>query len=1224
MPWSLKVSLHEPPENVHAKIFQSQAACLPVSALRLTRVNREWFLFVGQGPHLNVYDLHGFRRLSVQVFQAQPIHGIVTRPGTAPPGNEHIQYVIIWGGAFVRVGRLIAFAENASPQAFKTQVEFAEEFSVRDWIIDAVFAGSSVTMLTAHNVLLDFPIVDKHPEISLDSENAQVIHGPGSFLYSGNLHVATPDLIIVAAGTVFGNILVWTCSRNGTGQEWLVSVKHVFNGHRGSVFGVSISEQFNQVDKPSRLLASCSDDRTVRLWDISDCEHSSPRSDHQVITTTTGFGNAEEGEKFELASAWGHTSRIWGVQFVPRIANDPCSDLLILSRGEDAVCQLWSTETNQRGYLQLRPLCSDRHHVGKNAWSMSLETDGQFMTVVTGGADGQVVSRPFDLLNTSKDFSITLSKTVKEITNTSQALKHYLPINRDSCLATTDQGDLYHMVLRDGGLGFTQLYKSSTRGGLVLCKAAALGLVLVAQQRGGLFALRLDRGNDLLPITLPLGVSILWMRVASSNGSLAPKTCVVASLGNEEALIIWLGLRGDSLEVNHTVLRLPNTFVLTACCYDEMKHILLLGSRAGALAVYPGVSSNSDMVKEPLCLRRVHGTDCVTSIMILEPSPAQTALTDELHILTTGRDGTYAIYGLEVHHFALSTVHISSPAFGPNIEGAYFLPSGASPVSDTHDLILYGFRSTSFVVWNETQQSTILSVECGGAHRSWAYDYCSLSAYGTKMTLSGAGPASDECAESFIWTKAGKFNWHRTRGPGHSIIQTGGHGREIKAIARSSRLIPGAVLIATGAEDTDIRLFADSSQQQYSTSYLPETQHQARNNSIQSKPVFRSIATLKRHTAGLQHIRFSPSGEYLFSCAGCEEFYVWKITFDVPFIGVGAVLWDMMPKEEDDSDARIMSFDLRDERQQSGASLHHDQEHSRGRGCFTLALAYSNGKTKVLRYNPSTARNQGTFESLQEITYGSFCVMQAFFFSSPVQTRLVSAGTNGFVNISRLDSSLVFHPSKTDFRIQSTSEVMEVHKVHQSSVLSMDIVPVGSTMHFIATGGDDNAIGLTLLTMMPALPLTNGTDGDYSESHQHHVRTIVIPKAHAAAVTGLKIVGVTPTLEGHSITVVSAGNDQRVNLWKVHIGLDQATSSIKQPISAQPGNNKLLDDIQVQRAGGAWTAVADVSGLEVVQDHAVGQPVSLAHEGSMVTGQSGDGCKIMVVGVGMELFSVKW
>ncbi|KAK5429368.1 WD repeat-containing protein 6 [Exophiala xenobiotica] len=1208
MPWSVK----------------SQAACLPVSALRLARVNEDWLLFVGQGPHLNVYDQHGFRRFSVQVFQAQPIHGILTRSDTASPSNEHAQHVIIWGGVFVRVGRLTTiFAENASPQAFRTQMQFADEFKARDWIIDAVFAGSSISMLTAHNVLLNFHIIEKGPKISLDTENVQVIHGPGSFLYSGNLCVATPDLIIVAAGTVFGNVLVWTCSQSGTGQERPVSVKHVFNGHRGSVFGVSISEQFNRVDKPTRLLASCSDDRTIRLWDISDREDSSRGLDHHATTTATGFSDAEEGEKFELASAWGHASRIWGVQFVPNIANDPGSDLLIVSRGEDAVCQLWSTETSQQGCLHLRPLCSDRHHVGKNAWSMSLETDGQCLTVVTGGADGQVILRPFDLLNTSKEFSVTLSKAFTEITNTSQALKQYLPIKRDACLATTDQGDLYQVVLQDGELGWTHLYKSSTRGGLLLCKAAALGVVLVAQQRGDLFALRLDGGNDLLPITLPLSAGISWMRVASPNGSLAPTTCIVASLGNKEALIIWLVWQGDSLEAKHTVLRLPNTFVLTACCYDEAKHILLLGSRAGALAVYPDVTSNLGMVEEPLCLRHVHGTDSVTSITILESSPARRALKDELHILTTGRDGTYAIHGLDVHHLALSTVHISSAALGPNIEGAYLVLSGASPVSDTYDLILYGFRSTSFVVWNETQQSTVLSVECGGAHRTWAYDHSSVSTYGAKTDLSAPTSASERCAESFIWTKAGRFNWHRTRGPGHTVIQTGGHGREVKAIAHSPRHVSGAALIATGAEDTNIRLFAVSSQQQY-TSSLPEPRHQAYNNVTQSNPVFHSIATLKRHTTGLQHIMFSSSGEYLFSSAGFEEFYVWKITFDVPFIGVGAVLWDMMPKGADDSDARIMSFDLREEPRQSDASLHHDQEHSRPRECFMLALAYSNGKTKVLRYTPSTARKQGTFETLQEITHGSFCVMQAFFLPSPVQRRIVSAGTNGFLNISCLDSSMVFDPSNTDSRVLSTSAVMEVHKIHQSSVLSMDITALGSTMHFIATGGDDNAMGLTLLTTRPASNMTNGPDTDCCETYHQHVRTIVIPKAHAAAVTGLKIVGVTPTSEGHNLTVVTAGNDQRVNVWKVHIGLDHAASSINQPSSTQRDNNKLLEDIEVQRAGSAWTGVADVSGVEVVQDHVAGQTVLLPQEERRVAGESGNACKIMVVGVGMELFSVRW
>jgi WD40 repeat protein len=99
-----------------------------------------------------------------------------------------------------------------------------------------------------------------------------------------------------------------------------------------------------------------------------------------------------------------------------------------------------------------------------------------------------------------------------------------------------------------------------------------------------------------------------------------------------------------------------------------------------------------------------------------------------------------------------------------------------------------------------------------------------------------------------VWTRASSMHIYSQTGPNHTVIRSGGHGREIKAVAVSpdgnSR---SRQLIATGAEDTDIKIFQ----------YVEED--------------FICRRTIRKHTTGIQHLQWSQDGNYLFSSGGCEE-----------------------------------------------------------------------------------------------------------------------------------------------------------------------------------------------------------------------------------------------------------------------------------------------------------------------------------------------------------------
>jgi WD40 repeat protein len=136
-----------------------------------------------------------------------------------------------------------------------------------------------------------------------------------------------------------------------------------------------------------------------------------------------------------------------------------------------------------------------------------------------------------------------------------------------------------------------------------------------------------------------------------------------------------------------------------------------------------------------------------------------------------------------------------------------------------------------------------------------------------------------------VWTRASSMHICSQAGPNHGVIRPGSHGREIKAVAASQG--PSSPLIATGAEDTDIKLF------EY----------------VEGELLCRR--TLRRHTTGIQHLQWSENGEYLFSSGGCEEFYIWKTRRLPSPMGVGIVCDFTYAPESEHADLRIMSFDVK-------------------------------------------------------------------------------------------------------------------------------------------------------------------------------------------------------------------------------------------------------------------------------------------------------------------------
>lgn len=1137
----------------------------------------------GEGPYLKVFEADTSTLIKqCRVFEGQTIHGIAASESHA---SEDALQIVIWGGS-----SLVILTKKDLYQFLRQESSSCQgsASSISDWILDVAISpddNRSCVLVTAHNTVLRASL-GNNALVSLEE-----LHSPSrSILYSAHLIWDSPHEILVAAGTVFGEIITWTCSIPQDAAQSEGKVLFTFTGHEGSIFGVNISQPIARGESSTgRLLASCSDDRTIRVWDLSSISATGNSNYDVAPLRVTGFGNDEESPENKcVAVAMGHASRIWRVQFLVNKTQVPNS-VHILSFGEDSTTQQWSLNFGPEaqnpkepgkhlvsshdapssnlqisGQLKNRKISS--FHSGKHIWSAATRhnSDGRF-SLATGGADGKISMYPVEMDDRRQNFSNAEDSTAKElavdgflhlswstddvfellsVTRFSEPLKtpanpekpllevlgdrnsvatsvkkkkakkapkdsfsRYAFVSENQVVVTTAFGRILVVNFEElptwDEWFLPEAGKHDLKSWSVVKSLPEAGLVYLAGTNGKIYASK--SGSTLL-------------EVGCVEGKVADIFVVSDATTNHSELLVTTlsGSYMDSFAIDRTSenlsfafaerfsYELPPKFVVTSAgiCSD----FLVLGSRYGSLAIY---SAEGQLVQLVDSHQSLNG-DAITSII-----PMAFDKRDRIYFLITGRKGAYLIFAFNpvrtVRWFPsvenLSLVHQGSPPFGPMIENAWFSSS---------DLILYGFKSKNFIVWNETQQYEIMSVECGGAHRSYAYS-----------------PSKE--GGHFVYTKASKLYLHSQLNPSHKIIKSGGHGREIKACA-----VPeGQNFVATGAEDTAIRIWS-----------YDDSGSLLKNN-------FRCLAVVQKHTAGIQHLQWHKSS-YLFSSGGNEEFFIWAVE-SLPTSGIGIMCEATCPDQSEDQDLRIMGFDV-------------TELPFTGEMKFLISLAYSDSTVRVYTYSKVQgyiliAKGRYTSSCLMQIRHlrveddGVFCIL--------------TAATDG--NLALWKGSILLSGSEEKQELVMVSS----RKVHQSSIKSLDIATTKSRRHIlVVTGGDDNALAITVYEMANLTKQTKAS------------RSFILRSAHSAAITGLTFIpsmGEDILPQSEEFRVVSSGNDQRVKEWSIKLTSREVEDS----------------NVQIKKVGDSFTAVADVGDVCCLQ-----------------SGGEGTGKKVLIVGNGMEAWRV--
>lgn len=883
-------------------------------------------ILAGYGPTLKVFKVDKDSSttkivFSKQIFKRNKIHNIEF--------NKCGDKVVLAGArSFI----ILDFVSIISGQSLKI-----DEKAINEWIVSVGFQNDScLLLLNSHNTIYQidinsFEFIDK-----IDCNEK-------SILYSGSIRILNNGKIYIAAGTVMNGVIVWDLHT----RKILYNLKH----HEGSIFGV-------QIDESGKFLVSCSDDRSVKLYDFET-------------------GNL-------LSTGWGHASRIWVLKFF----KDKTS-VKILSAGEDCTIRVWKYEEGND--LLIQTDLYENVHSGKHIWSLDLD-DEYLQLSVSGGSDGKI---RLHNMTESKIIDTYPIEIIEDQTKTkfskNECIKQIVELHQLNLLVLlTSHGNIFGLNLNTNQfykihLDTEEMNKFLNFG--IMKGFADVNTVVISTRKGDLLILQFSESVQ---------PGKYWIQDRFLNGNMVTNVLtesdgksyyvLLDSPNPKIPFILHEFTYNGSFELKKTLkLDQPNqAFTTTTMVLDKVNKWLILGSRYVSIAIYDLKNDNETIPLDSIHKKLSLG-DAITSISIIR------SFVGSCNLLVTVRDGVYMILKLLKQLNEVSTIEVllQNKISRGFIEGGY-MHGG--------DLIIIGFRSSSFYIWNETKQIEIATELCGGSHRLWELFRYKLDTefkfvYIKKSTL-------HLCK---FTDRFGKQN--------HGLMNTGTHGREIRDVTISPQIHGNSKYIMTASEDATVRL-----------------------SKLDNHGNIHNYWSMNAHVSGLQKIKFI-DGTYIASSAANEEFIIWKldhIDFESPLLRV----FTKLAPSSDIPDLRIMDFDV-----------------IKLENTFIIVTAYSDSNIKLWSFDFKTKQ----FKKLQSFYYSTCCIFNTKFLRFDSFTYLLITASDGHTCI--FDFSDLNDQDKSQPIIGS---LLIKQQLHQSGIKAVLLEKNNTGYDLFTGGDDNALIHSTL------------------------------------------------------------------------------------------------------------------------------------------------------------------
>ncbi|GFS79475.1 WD repeat-containing protein 6 [Nephila pilipes] len=1010
--------------------FRRQNLCTHITALKVL----ENFLFVVESNQVLLFDWREKSFLEKEiVFQSNSIHGIRI--------DDSQTKILFFGGKSIRI-----YAINFS--SLKRLVSITEEFNLNDWIHDIQWiteeqnVKNTFAAISAHNCFTIWNIDNGKVDAFQSSENCIV--------YSGNIICKACNALVVAVGTVFKEIILWSPNSSLESNGRKLPLQNLI-GHQGVIFSISYNTSH-------KLLSSTSDDRSVRLWKVS--------SDPMLNDDSLEFWQKANIENIHVLFA--HESRVWMSTIV-----ENC----ILSVGEDSHLCFWDLN----GKLLKKKKC----HKGGSIWCLETcmtpknEDDDKKKEMkkyfaFTGGSDGGVY-----MWDVGTAFACSL---ISQISLYFREGSSRLDFPRIISLLT-DQMSGHLMVTTDKG--WLSLYNIELQNwNDILYNNDFASYCVPSISSGSAF---LALGNiygelALLSITDFQSEKRKIKKLRIHEG----KVCSVHWVNKTNDYLLTCGIKGqmvfwkvhyDNMEFDIESIQelfLPKCkhhWWSTAALYISNEDCIIVGDRSGSISVYSKLHANINSQKEnnkinPSMIHRyIHGDNGVTDIQ-----------QHKSLIYSAGRDGKVQLYAMCDNN--LNLLH--------TIKVSHDLEWIGRMLFYNEDLLLLGFHTKDFMVWSTQLESSIMTVECGGGHRSWDFS----------LTEDGVATFAAIKRKDVIFSKE---NLQHVLNK--SIMKTGISGQEFchacYMFTKNYSSEDSMSVVAFGGEDNALRIIGLISKMGQEHNIL-------------------SLCSLSGHLSSIRAInkfKMVEENSYLVvSVGGRSQMMIWKITDNTFVQGqqlASYILSDLGKTTKHHSkEYKNIQVDPQTRLMDVSICISGKLESE----VFMICTVCSDSYFRIYTFDINTRELLLCYN----LYHGEHCILKL----SQIQITnysnqnvvFTTGATDGYIRFVNYESPIDINSSLVQNNILPQPVLLDMRlKNHQSGINALDIKFISGTNWLIGSAGDDNTLTICVVTF---------SSGDVKCDE---ISSVHVKNAHSSQITGIKIMD--------KKTIVSASIDQRINIW---------------------------------------------------------------------------------------------